>query len=440
MAPRAPRRTTPAALPVALALFAEVSACSSTAAREDSLPYLDDVAFRRAELTVSLVHPSHAYSQLRRAHYATNDQNDWARLPEWNPAVEPIAAAELDAPGGAVLSLTDAARPLALPDNVTSEDDPALLALGQAAFRAYPMQLAAYFQEALASRAAAANVGLWVDDARGVGGLVRARMADHSVQLAVTCSTCHGSPGAAGIVDGLPNARLDVGAAMLAAGGAADPSAAAAMAAWGPGRLDVTTTTDTEPARIPDLRPVRWLTYLQQDATVAKPDLTSLAIRVETLAITSSGLVVRPPRVVALALAAYVSSLARSLPDASLAEAVSPQGARVFDATCAPCHTPPAFTGPPVPLGVVGTDPPHRLSARPGTGFHRVPSLRGVGTRGPLLHDGTVPSVAAMLDPSRPTPEFIGRLHGAGAVPGHPFGLSLPDTDRAALVAFLQAL
>jgi hypothetical protein len=63
-----------------------------------------------------------------------------------------------------------------------------------------------------------------------------------------------------------------------------------------------------------------------------------------------------------------------------------------------------------------------------------------VASRGPLLHDGTVPSVDALFDPTRPTPAFTGRLHGTGAVPGHLFGLDLSDDDRAALVAYLRAL
>jgi hypothetical protein len=63
-----------------------------------------------------------------------------------------------------------------------------------------------------------------------------------------------------------------------------------------------------------------------------------------------------------------------------------------------------------------------------------------VGTRGPLLHDGTVPSLDALFDPARITPAFIGKLHGTGAVPGHLFGLDLDAGDRAALVLYLKAL
>ena len=70
------------------------------------------LAFRRTELSLSLVNPNNGYSQLRLSHYASGDANDWDRLPEWNPATEPIQAAELDAPGGAsTTSLSERATP-----------------------------------------------------------------------------------------------------------------------------------------------------------------------------------------------------------------------------------------------------------------------------------------------------------------------------------------
>jgi hypothetical protein len=167
---------------------------------------------------------------------------------------------------------------------------------------------------------------------------------------------------------------------------------------------------------------------------------TTLAIRIETLLITASGQVVRPPRVIALALAAYVDSLADALPAVESAAAASPAGARIFAAQCASCHAPPALSGAAVPLAVIGTDDTLGLSSDRGTGTYRVPSLRGVSTRGPLLHDGTLPSLSVMFDPVRETNAFTGRLHGSGAVLGHRFGLDLSESDRAALVAYLSLL
>ena len=115
-----------------------------------TVAYLSDPAYARAELTASLVNPGNGYSALRLAHYATGDAADWDRLPEWNPPAEPIAAGELDAPGGASpAALSASAAPLALPASVSSSDDPALLALGEAAFARYPAQLAPYLSVAL---------------------------------------------------------------------------------------------------------------------------------------------------------------------------------------------------------------------------------------------------------------------------------------------------
>ncbi len=417
-------------------------ACTAPGSKNPALAYLEDPAFDRAELVASLVNPGNGYSQLRLAHYATNEAGDWNRLPEWNPPAEVIGSGELDQPGGAqTVELSSGATSLALPASVTSEDDPALVALGEAAFSRYPMQLAPYLSVALRSRGAATRYGLWIDDTIGVGGLVRARMADGTGAVVLTCSTCHSAiQGGGGLSPGLPNARLDIGDAILDARGEPAELAQDPIAAWGPGRIDVTTTTGLEPARIPDLRPVRWLTYLQQDGTVRARDLTALAIRIETLIVTAGEAVLRPPRVVALGLAAYLRSLAETLPPVDAAAGGSPRGAAAFSSECAGCHAPPGLTGPPVALSVIGTDQTLGLSAERGTGTYRVPSLRGVGTRGPLLHDGTIPSVDALLDPTRLSGEFSGRLHGSGAVAGHNFGLELADADRQALIDYLGAL
>ncbi len=404
--------------------------------------YLRDPATARRALETSVVNPGNAYSALRLARYESGDAADWTRLPVFNPPSEPIAVEELDQPAGAsATALSAATAPLLLPADGASLDDGALRALGRQAFARYPTQLAAYMRVALTSRSAAARYGLWVDPAAGVGGLVRARMPDGSVWLAVTCATCHTARGADGrLADGLPNAALDVGRAILESQGIPPAASSDPRAAWGPGRLDVSTSAGTEPARIPDLRPVRWLTYLHQDATLRGADPVTLAIRLETLIITANNQTIRPPRIVTLALAAYVRSLGEGLPPPETAAAASPNGAAIFEASCAECHAPPGFTGAPVALNAIGTDPTLGRSADRGTGTYRVPSLRGVGSRGPLLHDGTIPSLAALFDPARLSTTFAGRLHGSGPVRGHTYGLGLPDSDRQALVSYLQQL
>jgi len=403
--------------------------------------YLAGGAGARAAMQRSLVTRDNDYARLRLARYASGDAADWERLPTWNPPVESIAAGELDDPGGASPArLSAGAAPLALPRAATP-DQATLLALGERAFNRYPTQLAPYLRVALTSRTAAVRHGLWVDPRAGVGGLVRARMADGSVALAMTCATCHTASASDGTLEpGVPNAALDIGRAILEAQGIPAAFSNDPEAGWGPGRVDVTTRAGTEPARIPDLRPVRWLTHLHQDATLRGSDPVTLAIRIETLIITSNNQTVRPPRVVALALATYVRSLAALLPDPETAAAASPHGAAVFAQTCADCHVPPGFTGDPVSLATVATDPCLGLSRDRGTGSYRVPSLRGVGTRGPLLHDGTVPSLAALLDPARASPSFSQRLHGPGPIPGHRYGWRLSETDRRDLITYLERL
>ena len=123
-------------------------------------------------------------------------------------------------------------------------------------------------------------------------------------------------------------------------------------------------------------------------------------------------------------------------------------GASVFAREgCDGCHTPPLYTsnkltpvdGFNVPTehlkeyGIiersVGTDPTLALRTRKGTGYYKVPSLRGVWYRGPLEHRGSVKDLEEWFDPER-----------ASRVPGHPFGLNLSASDRGALIAFLRTL
>jgi hypothetical protein len=62
-----------------------------------------------------------------------------------------------------------------------------------------------------------------------------------------------------------------------------------------------------------------------------------------------------------------------------------------------------------------------------------------VGSRGALFHDASAPDLAVFLDPARVTPGYTGG-RSPGPVPGHPFDLALDAADRAALLAYLQAL
>lgn len=131
--------------------------------------------------------------------------------------------------------------------------------------------------------------------------------------------------------------------------------------------------------------------------------------------------------------------------------------------TCVQCHVPPNYTSGKLTLAQgftlpadcpnqsdisnvsVGTDAGLATRTRKGTGFYKIPSLRGVWYRPALLHDGSVASLEEMFDPDRLKPDHVpGGWKGPGvtkrAIPGHPFGLWLNAEDKQALLAFLRSL
>jgi hypothetical protein len=139
-------------------------------------------------------------------------------------------------------------------------------------------------------------------------------------------------------------------------------------------------------------------------------------------------------------------------------------GRKVFERQgCAGCHPPPVYTnnnllparGFKIPadhlskydiLDVpIGTDPRLTLQTRRGTGYYKVPSLRGVWYRGPFEHNGSVATLEDWFDERRLSDEyvpsgFIGYGVSKRAIRGHEFGLKLPAGDKNALIAFLKTL
>ncbi|MDX1996761.1 MAG: hypothetical protein SF066_03495 [Thermoanaerobaculia bacterium] len=163
------------------------------------------------------------------------------------------------------------------------------------------------------------------------------------------------------------------------------------------------------------------------------------------------------------ALGLYLYSL-QPPPNPHPFDAAAARGAVVFENEgCWRCHTPPAytsnrltpvegFTPPPnhpqaadIIPDSVGTDPGLALYTRRGTGFYKVPSLKGVWYRGPFQHSGQVATLEDWFDPRRLEPDYVptgfrGPLGKPGPVKGHPFGLKLTAEDRRALIAFLKTL
>ena len=97
-----------------------------------------------------------------------------------------------------------------------------------------------------------------------------------------------------------------------------------------------------------------------------------------------------------------------------------------------------------LPLSV-WTDPGLALATRKGTGYYKVPSLKGVWYRGHYLHDGAAASLEEMFDPARLQETHVRggwSLPGTttAAIRGHEFGLRLNAVEREQLIAFLRTL
>jgi hypothetical protein len=160
------------------------------------------------------------------------------------------------------------------------------------------------------------------------------------------------------------------------------------------------------------------------------------------------------------ALALYIYSL-QPPPNPNAFDDNARRGQRIFQQQgCAGCHTPPLYTnnkltpalGFRVPEDLlktddimnvsVGTDPGLATRTRRGTGFYKVPSLRGVWYRRAFSHSGQADTLEEWFDPARLKDDYVPKgFHlGPGPIKGHEFGLKLAPDDRQALIAFLKTL
>ncbi len=163
------------------------------------------------------------------------------------------------------------------------------------------------------------------------------------------------------------------------------------------------------------------------------------------------------------ALALYVYALKPSL-NPNRFDKHAEAGCSIFAREgCGTCHTPPLYTNnkltpadgftPPgdhlknydVMQVRIGTDPFLTLKTRRGTGYCKVPSLKGLWYRGMFPHDGSCATLEDWFDAARLRDDYVPTgFRGYGiktrAVTGHAFGLSLSSPDKAALIAFLKTL
>lgn len=395
---------------------------------DDPARYVAEVEYRRGVLERDLWFTDNAYARTRLALYGV-DGSGWEVLPERSPASRPYRPGDV----GAAWSVDDPELTI-----LTAEPMPTTDAewrtLGERVFFDHPLHadpgLTALSAEELRA------VGFYEDDGAFLG--LRLFVEDGSVRLGPTCAQCHVSPDPELSWSArLPNRGMDIGRLRLLVMGVdptdppegLDTTDIEHLALLGPGRADVLADAVFNPYAFPGFAGYRDLPYLHHTANWLHSGTATLAVRCETLFITSNHERTRIPRVFAWAVAHYLRDLGALPPLTVLTEEEEAEGERVFQAAdCDRCHEPPLFTSSRrVTVEQVGTDPLAGESDARGTGLYRIPSLRGVGHVAPYLHHGAFPDLESMFDPQR-------------TEPGHRYGLELTDEDRAILLRYLRSL
>jgi mono/diheme cytochrome c family protein len=163
------------------------------------------------------------------------------------------------------------------------------------------------------------------------------------------------------------------------------------------------------------------------------------------------------------ALVLYLYSL-QPPPNPNRFDEAAARGKRIFERErCGGCHTPPLYTNNKLipadgfdPLADharrfdilptrIGVDPSYALQTHKGTGYYKVPSLKGIWYRGPLEHNGSVATLEDWFDPARVRDDYVptgfkGYDGKRRSVRGHRFGLNLQPAEKQALIAFLKTL
>jgi hypothetical protein len=163
------------------------------------------------------------------------------------------------------------------------------------------------------------------------------------------------------------------------------------------------------------------------------------------------------------ALALYIYSL-QPPPNPNRFDTLAQTGQRVFERErCGACHTPPLYTnnkltpaaGFEIPADhltkydiartSVGTDPELTMRTLRGTGYYKVPWLKGVWYRSMFGHNGWCATPEDWFDARRLRDDYVPTGfkpfdRTTFAVKGHRYGLDLSDADRRALIAFLKML
>lgn len=373
--------------------------------------YIGDAFARRAALEASVAVADTPYAELRLAHYSLSGAGiddpwlDWDLAPV--VTLGPVRRLRVRAAPGD--PAPEPFEPEPFIDDVRDlEELDDYVGAGRIAFELCPIQVHPRYQRLSDSAEEARSFGLHVTDEGEVRGVVELLASDGEWVVAITCAACHSSTAPDGTHQpGLSNPDWHI-AGLLGIPG------------WRPGTMDVTADGVWNPVRAADLRPLALQERMHHTGNLANGRIARM-IRIETLLGNSYDFEKRPSRRVVAAMALYIESLAEELPEPDWGS----EGARAFGRSCASCHRGSAMAGPPVTVRAVGTDPAATIDSARGTGGYRTPSLRGVGARRRILHDGSATDLRGLL-----------RLEASDHV-GHPYGTELPRETREAIAEFL---
>lgn len=398
--------------------------------------YLGDRAFRRETLLASLTSVDNHYSKRRIASYAL-ERGGWDALPQWIPRVQAVRE-------GVVKPSPEDWRPIWDGERPTSQAQ--WVELGRQVFFYFPLRAEAPAEYLLEHPQLAPAIGMGPASKGEWTGLVHFIDERAQARVGITCALCHTSESEGELIVGLARREFDYGQMRLnwyeGTPRPLDPELRQAMAAWGPGRADITDDVQSDPVAIPDLWRISELEYLTAAGTLRQVNTTALAIRQETQILFANGQRTRPPRELMWALAQFVYSLdaPKKKTQQSAPAPLIERGRELFSQHCSGCHSGSSGSGPLIDAELVGTDRALAFGPARGTARYRPAPLFALTRSSPYLHDGTVPTLEALLDPERLAPDYEGGAHKAGPIAGHEYGTRLESGDKAALIAFLREL
>jgi mono/diheme cytochrome c family protein len=265
---------------------------------------------------------------------------------------------------------------------------------------------------------------------------------DTLTALGITCALCHSTvdnsfaPGIGKRLDGHPNRDLNVGA-IIALSPAITPAQRAVYSSWGPGKYDPRYNLDgkSTPLLLP---PAYGLAGTRNETYTAEGPISYWNAYVAITQMHGKGDFVdnrmgisihQSPDLVASrlpSLRAYQHSLAPPPPAAGSYDVASAdRGRETFLNSCAGCHT--GITGTDNNSGVLHaadeTGMDGAYAARTSSKAYRTTPLRALAAHAPYFHDGSAPTLAAVVD-------HYNRVRR----------LKLSDRQKADLVEFLKSL